>query len=447
MPNARRPRRLLLWLLLALASPRAAALADAAPPDLAAPAAPLAEDALRAAAAALEVGDLPTTLYTLGLRPSPLPGPYAPPPADDFLRAADALAARGDFFAARAVLAEGERYHLDDQRFGAAIARAIHDDPRFAPAPQHLKPDVDLDAIKHLGGGSTISLRLLLNREVIGAVKPHQTRANSYFRAEIAAWRLCALLRCGFFIPRNAPIVLTQKDFELLYSRPQDDAQRRYAEENFADLRFQQDPTLGSVLLGTWKTWLPSFTRLPIESVHIWQPWLSLNPALSLASLEVPAITQITANDTRESSKEYDDLSKHMAGATAAQIARQVSDVLAFDFLVTNWDRFSTNPRYRGGNCHFAFGRLVSLDNGAAFWDFPHSVPSDKVSAVERFSPQLIRALRDLEREPTLLALFPDPTDNERLRFAQFWHRRAQLLDRVDALVLRYGHDAVLSLP
>jgi hypothetical protein len=349
---------------------------------------------------------------------------------------------------ARRVLGEGEQYDLGDVRFVVQFRQAVEGDPDFAPAPRHLVADVDVDAIKYLGGGSTISMRFNWKRDTFGAFKPAQILGATNYRSEIASWRLASLLRLRVFVPRNRHVFLERDAFNTLYGRISDPAHVRYGETEFVKLSFAKHPQVGEVLHGTLKTWLPEFTRLPIENTHIWEPWLSLDPAVSrpLGDLNAPAIGSITVEDTRGSSKDFEMLRKHIGGATEREIARQISDLLLFDFLIANWDRFSGNPRFRGGNCHFAYGQIVALDNGASFSNATKDDAAQRLRPVHRFRRQTVRALRDLERDVAFGLLFPEPTRDEIARFEQFWHNRTLALEMIDALVLQYGERAVLDL-
>ena len=129
---------------------------------------------------------------------------------------------------------------------------------------------------------------------------------------------------------------------------------------------------------------------------------------------------------------------------TTWAFASQISQMLVFDVLVSNWDRFSSVREYYGANTHYGQGRLISLDNGAAF----HTQRMLKVDAllekIERFSRTQITALRAVEPQALDDVLFPQATALERQRLEVFWGQRARILAHVDALVARHGEQAVL---
>ena len=126
------------------------------------------------------------------------------------------------------------------------------------------------------------------------------------------------------------------------------------------------------------------------------------------------------------------------------EFASQIAQLMVFDVLTSNWDRFSSVRSYYGANTHFGQGRLIALDNGAAF----HTQSMEKVNAllskVERFSRTQIAALRALTPGSLDDVLFEDASALERQRMRVFWSQRELVLRHVDALIEAYGEDAVL---
>ncbi len=341
---------------------------------------------------------------------------------------------------AREVLIEGERRYLRDPRFGPLIERAIDADPHYAPKPRTIGLDDGISAIKYLGGGSTITLRFIADDKVVGAFKPRQKRRQSDFRSEIAAWRLCPLIRCSFAIPYNEHVRLRADTFNRLYDRIQSQKQRNY-QKNFTDLAPLKDRHGVRWIHGTLKTWVHDFVPFPIERADIWQPWLSLKPgeAVSLDELAIPAAASFKGLGPR-----FDALATHLNNTSRLQLARQLSQLLVFDFLITNWDRFSLQPEFYGTNCQFKRGRIVSIDNGAAFGISSSPRVENNLRRVQRFSRQQLRAIRRLDRSATFARLFPRASNYDKRRFALFSRQRKALLKYVDGLVNRFGKKAVL---
>ncbi len=334
-------------------------------------------------------------------------------------------------------------------RVSQLYARALDRDRNFAMRPRRIDDPSAYEAIKHLGGGSTITLRFVRDGATVGAFKPAQSRGQSDYIAEVAAWRLCELLRCGFHVPRNEPVQVRRDVFDALYSRIDDPRQKAYREQNFQDLTWTTDPAGESWLFGALEDWVPNLAELPIEHVAVYQRWLLPEAlgGLPPSELDTPAIDGFTVEQARKSDVHRKKLDKQLRGMTRREFARQLSQILAFDFLIGNWDRFSTRPDYYGTNCHVADGRLVSIDNGAAFRNAPHPEAERRLQLVGRFSRQFVSALRELREETTLRRLFPEATAGERGRFFVFWRQRRLLLERVSELEARHGTSEVLAFP
>lgn len=343
---------------------------------------------------------------------------------------------------ARELLIQGERRFLGDPRFEPLIERSIDEDPRYAPPIRQLHPDVDLDAIKQLGGGSTIVLRFIKDGETFAAFKPKQKRLQSDPRAEIAAWRLCPLIRCGFNIPYNQPVKLRWRDFDGLYSRIRSESQLAYR-ANFEDLSLVKEDGVDWVL-GVQKDWVPSFTDFPIELTQLWRGWLSLENGEEILEGEARSILSAVRKLHPKGEKLERQLEQHMGELSRRDFARQLSNLLAFDFLINNWDRFSGVPEFWGVNCQFKDGALLSIDNGAAFPRTPNVKVEKQLHRVQRFSRQLVAAVRALEHDKTLARLWPEATPFEKERFETFWAQRQLFLDYVDALIASHGEAAVL---
>ncbi len=355
---------------------------------------------------------------------------------------AEGLIEGGEIAAAQALLFEWEPRHLGETRIAALIERSFDADPDFVPPVRTVVADVDLDAIRYLGGGSTVVLRLLKERETVAAFKPKQRRLQSCFRAEIAAWRLCPLIRCGFDIPRNVHVRLTWRAFDGLYARINTEKQRS-ERHNLKDVSLVREDGEDWVH-GTWKDWVPDFTVYPIELSSVWRPWLLVDgDPTTLDGRAAESLGPILRQHPR-GEKVARELTRHMGEMSRRDLARQISNLLVFDYLINNWDRFSGVPEFWGVNCQFANGRFVSIDNGAAFPRTPNEKPARQLKRVQRFSRTLVQAVRALDHDKTLARLFPEATPFEIERFETFWQQRSLFLAYVDELVAAHGAEAVL---
>ena len=322
--------------------------------------------------------------------------------------------------------------------------RAYLEDKHFI-APVETIVASDYDDLSPLGGGSTLTFKLLRDKVPVAAVKPLQTRLQSNYRAEVAAWRLCELLRCDFRIPYNKEIRFEYGTFNLMYSRSRSRKAEVYQQE-FTDLRWKKDEQDGKTYLyAAYKDWVPDFTRFPIELKALWKPWLSASEPMTkypdLKEALKPIYRYAPTSDL------YDDIMRQSAGMTTKQLASQISQVLTFDFLIGNFDRFSGVPQWFGVNCQFKDGHIVSIDNGAGFQWGGNTQTTDRFMLVERFSRHFIRSLRRLDKTRTCDLLFPDSDSKDQASCDQFWKRHFDVLERVDALIKQYGEAAVLAFP
>ncbi|MBN1947864.1 MAG: hypothetical protein JW797_19515 [Bradymonadales bacterium] len=351
---------------------------------------------------------------------------------------------------ARLLLAE-ERYPEARQRLFALRDRqpdhleiprlllaAFSQDPIFNRPVETLVPGVQIDQIRALGGGSTLTMRLRRDGETIAAFKPNQTRRQSNYRAEVAAFRLCPVIRCIFEVPYSFEVRIELRHFLRLYGIRSLGEGTGYA-SNFSDLVWTRDNGR-QYLHGVWKDWVPHFTKFPIEYEDVWTPWVSVDGDLD--ALDQPLADALAPLRGRPEGN-YDDILAEAASATTRDLATQISNLLVFDFLINNWDRFST--AYLGVNCQWADGRFVSIDNGAGFMTRDPHRPRTHLHQLSRFSRRLVREVRELDREALLPLLFPDPTAEEQLQYQAFLDRVDEFLAYVDDLIEQYGHEAVLA--
>lgn len=145
------------------------------------------------------------------------------------------------------------------------------------------------------------------------------------------------------------------------------------------------------------------------------------------------------------------------------QLAKQISTMIAFDYLIGNWDRWS------GGNLRGtpSGDYLYMRDHDSAFAGRLSEALQrrmlDPVQRTERFSRSFIRAVRGLDREQVVRELSQDPMLAEHIRLDagpgpvpprpvidqklldQLFDRRDTLLTYVKALIDEHGEARVLS--
>jgi hypothetical protein len=132
------------------------------------------------------------------------------------------------------------------------------------------------------------------------------------------------------------------------------------------------------------------------------------------------------------------------------ELARQISTVIAFDFVTANWDRWS------GGNVGVdrPTGMLLYIDNDGAFFDVPPAEGLQRnerlVRSVDKFSRSFVARLRALGDEALDRALGEETPGVPLLStkaLAGVHARRKQLLELIDAKLGDAGDDATLAFP
>ena len=326
-----------------------------------------------------------------------------------------------------------------ERRFGASGAvysRTLARHPWLHAASRTLTVGVDVDGLKKLGGGSTLVYRLIKDKTTIAAYKPFQKRFQSNYRSEIAAYRLCPVMKCGFDVPVNLPVVFEFQEFSRLYARNASNPKAEFTEII---------PTLngdGSHRVdGTFKQWIPEYADFPIELKSLWRAWL--NPGTTREDLQRPAseIVPEVAKKHELGARFADKLAPHLENLTKYELARQISNLIVFDFLVNNWDRFSGVPKLYGINCQIVHGRLMSIDNGAAFAKTPNSKPRQHLEQIQRFSRLTYDAIRAFDKESLTKALFPSPSPMELEKIDTFWALRDAYLNYVEQCIEKNGED------
>lgn len=135
-----------------------------------------------------------------------------------------------------------------------------------------------------------------------------------------------------------------------------------------------------------------------------------------------------------------------------AELARDLSTMLAFDYLVGNWDRWS------GGNVTLdaSGNRLFVRDHNVAFLE---PVVGDRyarvrtgLERVQRFSRAFVARVVALDEASIRASLAEDPLGRERAllsdaQIAGVLMRKRALLSYVGALIEMHGREAVLAFP
>jgi len=133
-------------------------------------------------------------------------------------------------------------------------------------------------------------------------------------------------------------------------------------------------------------------------------------------------------------------------------IAKDLSTMILFDFLIGNWDRFS------GGNVSTDASRqrVVIRDNDRAFsaplLERRYRTLLEVLARTERFSESVVRSLAALDEVSIRNALAEDPSHASSPllnddQIADVLDRKATILSYIAALIDEHGEDRVLFFP
>ncbi len=259
-------------------------------------------------------------------------------------------------------------------------------------------------------GGSSLSFRVELADGTRGAFKPAQIHLQTIPRKEVAAYRLNRLLGLSAVAPA-APRMLTRDEiFPRLHADSVAQAPRLRSEIIF-------DPR--GTTAGVMMYWIPVIKDSGLDSaegIARTTEWLT-------AGRPIPP-------------------DKH-------GLAAQVSDMIAFDFLVANPDRYS------GGNMmtNEDGSRLYFMDNTMSFFIEPEGNERTRVALhrTQRFSRRLYEALGRIS-EAGLAKLMAQASEGEYEiltppEIRAVVARRDRLRAYIDGLLATLGAPEVLYFP
>jgi len=273
-----------------------------------------------------------------------------------------------------------------------------------------------LEKIRHMRilglrptGGSSVSFRLFLEGDVDAAFKP-QTVDGAPWRTEVAAWVLSRLLGLCSVPPADSRIVNVNRLVEKLKEKHPSSAR---------DLTDKASVRGKNLLRGAVAYWVPDLEPTEMETAAGAAEW----------------IAQLSQSSDVKPGHEED--------------VRQLSQLLLFDYLIANWDRFSGGNIFRTPG-----GRIIFLDNNAAFSASVNAQRMKKLDGllkkVEKFSAGFVDRLRSLDME-TMTASFRKKTSGTHLlsmeEVGAVMKRRGVILDHVEELIRKHGRERVMLWP
>jgi hypothetical protein len=277
--------------------------------------------------------------------------------------------------------------------------------------------DSPINAVKLNKGGTSLSLRLDFESGGRAACKPTQVHLQSQPRREIAAYRINRLLGLSS-VP---PAVGRRFRVAELADRFRPDAARdraRFMAEVVPE-RDDKETVHGQL---TW--WVPDLKQATIDGF------------------------EVDSTEGVVTWKRHLTIGNDIAPA-ARSLAAQISDLVLFDFVINNSDRWS------GGNIKTSQGGrvLVFLDNTLSFGGDTngHSRVRTYLNRSQKFSRRLVERLRKLDEEQLedVLTRDIDPFDEllEPKEVRALLKRRDHALRYIDDLIATHGEEAVLAFP
>jgi hypothetical protein len=268
--------------------------------------------------------------------------------------------------------------------------------------------------VKFNRGGSSISLRIDFDNGARAAFKPDQTNLQTVPRKEVAAYRVARLLGLGQVAPAIG------RRFAI------DDIRAHLAPESASQWpRFVAEvPGEGGFVDGELSFWIPSIENAKIGGLTIdstdgiltWKRLLTVGNPIPESDLV---------------------------------LAAQLSDMVLFDYLINNSDRWSGNNTKMSSDG----ATLYFMDNALSFGHDRrgHSRVRIYFERSQKFSRRLVDRLRALDeaslREAVSWDVEPFPFLLDDGDIAALFARREALLAALDRLIAQHGEDAVLVFP
>lgn len=274
-------------------------------------------------------------------------------------------------------------------------------------------------------GGRSVSFRVTLADGTIGYFKPEQTFAAHWY-AELAAYYIDRALG----LRRVPPVIGRRIPWSKLKAHAE---QSGHADE----VVVQPDGTVR----GAFVWWVPE-RLVPIDPPRGWEAWLSIDPPPAVSPFQRAGRWRRAR--ARAEAEGAPSLPGRVPPPARAELAAELADLVLFDFLIDNADRWGgnfTNVRTRGAD-----GPLVFLDNAGGFHRGrePDARALAQLHTVQRMRKSTIEALRSLRIEELREAMAEDPLAPvlDDVHFRQLRERRQLILRHADEMSDRFGDRA-----
>lgn len=273
-------------------------------------------------------------------------------------------------------------------------------------------------------GHTSVVLKLELANGKRAAFKPASRRGPGRYKGEIAARRLAVALGLPN-VPRAFPRAFAEADLVSALGGEASPAGALVAKEAIAS---------GGSVRGALIPWMDDLDFLPLENEPWWSRWrLWLKKG---AVIETDVSLRLGPDGWK--------------GVQAKDVARDASNLVAFDYLTANFDRWS------GGNVGWDRRRRIVLfiDNDGAFLEPPQKEGLTRtrrlLDGVDRFSRSFVERLRAMDDAALARAVGEEAPGTALLApkvLAGVAQRRKELLGVVDAKMKANGEGETLYFP
>jgi hypothetical protein len=288
------------------------------------------------------------------------------------------------------------------------------------PVPRFVGTDVGQDEILDViasaksrsfkpVGHSSVVLRMRTVARVTAALRVRSHELQRGYQHEIAAYRVSRLLR----LDNVPPAVYRRATWDEIRRRFHDDMLGRRASIRRAVLWDEDGSAPGAAVY-----WVKGLRSVGLENEASWQSWL-----------------------------QDGDIPKGKAA-----LARDLSTMVVFDFLIGNWDRFSGGNLPTDSDQQRAFLRDNDRSFSTPLPERRYEKLLDGLTRIERFSKDTVRHLAALDAGSIRTELARDPSHAAEpllnaAQIADLLDRRATILSYIAALIEERGEDDVLFFP